>query len=163
MAWDGCHIFVDQSRLVWDRIWSRPWVIICIKISVDDFVGRLVRVVCNFGWLELWHSDSEPLPGIDACALFSVLFSCCKWADFTPRDFECLKNLLFQYIPNWWYALFICEVNPFGTVRTCITPSFEEKPVFLVNHEVWAARGWNNSVTLTTVSCACFCDLPLTS
>ena len=71
------------------------------KISVDDFVGRLVRVVCNFGCLELWHSGSESLPGIDACALFSVLFSCCRWAGFTSQEFECLKNLLFHYIPNW--------------------------------------------------------------
>jgi hypothetical protein len=67
------------------------------KVSVVVFVGRLVRVVCNCGRLELWHSGSEPLPVINACALFSLLFSCCSWADFTSLDFECLKNL-FQYV-----------------------------------------------------------------
>jgi len=55
------------AEFEWGHRWSAR------KISVDDFVGRLVRVVCNFGWLELWHSGSESLPGIDACALFYFL------------------------------------------------------------------------------------------
>jgi hypothetical protein len=135
------------AEFEWGHRWSSR------KISVDDFMGRLVRVVCNFELLELWHRGFESLSGIDACALFYVLISCCRWVDFTSREFVCLKDLLFQNITNWRYALFICEVNLCGTIRTCITPSFEEKPVFLVSHEVWAARGWKNRVTFTTVSC----------
>lgn len=33
-------------------------------------MGRLVRVVCDFGWLELWHSGSESLPDIEASVCF---------------------------------------------------------------------------------------------
>jgi hypothetical protein len=158
MTWDGYHAFVDQSRLVWGKIWIRP---------VGDQVERFLWTISWAGWSELFVVLDDPNSGIVApiptghrrlCFDFCFVFPPCRWADFS-RWFECLKNLFFQYIPNGWHALLICEVNPSGMSEPVSHLHLRRNRFFMLNYEVWVARGWTDSITSTTVSCVSVASL----